>query len=311
MADIAPVLDFESEADKIIDKYFAERGVTKDLLEIDEKKLIIKELALSNRKSEIIPKLNEHRRVSGLPLLERSFDIFYYAREYALLIEDISLHYAVNLAKKFRFANRITRIAKLNDVAETVLERINTRNEKEALGGKEESIHNDNIKLFSQLLNSIDEQMGKLHVTKLDVSVRDAAATPVLSNPAEIKSIIADTLKKYSNQLPASVDANFSSITDYSKCEFAEEFTNITFCQYHGEQCHVQKDEIKICPLFLNKILMQNRAWMAKRYVNDNLSVRQIADIAGCKEPDDKVLTRVRNKLKNYGIYRDTANTDK
>jgi len=311
VADIAPVLDFESEADKIIDKYFAERGVTKDLLEIDEKKLIIKELALSNRKSEIIPKLNEHRRVLGLPLLERSFDIFYYAREYALLIEDISLHYAVNLAKKFRFANRITRIAKLNDVAETVLERINARNEKESLGGKEESIHNDNIKLFSQLLNSIDEQMGKLHVTKLDVSVRDAAATPVLSNPAEIKSIIADTLKKYSNQLPASVDANFSNITDYSKCEFAEEFTNITFCQYHGEQCHVQKDEIKICPLFLNKILMQNRAWMAKRYVNDNLSVRQIADIAGCKEPDDKVLTRVRNKLKNYGIYRDTANTDK
>jgi hypothetical protein len=303
---------FEVVADKIIDKYFAEHTVVKDLLEIEEKKTIIKELALANRKSEIIPKLNERRKALGLPLLGRDFDLFYYAREYALLVEDISLHYAANLAKKFRFANRITRISKLNDVAESVLERINARNSDNLPSLKEESLHNENIKLFSQLLGAIDEQMGKLHVTKLDVNVREGAKLQEITSAGDVTKIINDALrKKFADQLPASVEANFSNVTPYEKCSFAEEMTNITFCQKWGEQCKVQTGEVSLCPHFLNKVLMNNKEWMANQYHNKNLTVKQIADLAGCKEIDERVVKRVRDKLSEYGLYRTPTGTDK
>jgi len=307
MAQDLQLVDFESEADGAIDKFFSERGVVRDLLEISEKKLIIKELALANKKSEIVPKLNALREQAGLPVLSKDFDIFYYAREYAPLIEDISLHYAKNLAKKYRFAGRVTRIAKLNDVAESVFDRITTRNSLESLPPKQESVHNDNIKLFAQLLNAIDEQMGKLKQTVVDVNVKHSDAT--LQDPAAVKTLVEDIFKRYSKQLPASVDANFKEVTEFEKCTFAEEWTNKTYCQYFGEQCKVQTEELTSCPHFCNKILLNNREYLTKRYVNDNLSVRQIAEIAGCKEVDERVIDAVRGKLKDAGIYRNPAGT--
>lgn len=310
MAEEVVKQDFEQEIDSVIDRYFSERGVVKDLLEISEKKLIIKELALANKKSEIVRKLNDLRLEANLPALLPTFDIFYYAREYAPLIEDISLQYASNLAKKYRFANKITRIGKLNDIAESVLDRVQQREGKE-LPEKEEKQHNENIKLFSQLLSSIDEEMGKLKMTKVDISVRNSSK-PIIENAADVKKLIEGAIKdRFKDQLPSSVDANFSDITDYSKCAFAEEWTNKTFCQYFGDQCKVQTNEIKKCDHFCNKILLNNREWAARRYVNDKLSVRQLAEIAGAKEIDDKVMDYVRGKLKDYGIYRNTAGIDK
>jgi len=283
----------------------------KDLLEIHEKKLVIRELALANKKSEIVRKLNDLRAEANLPELSPTFDIFYYAREFAPLVEDISLSYASNLAKKYRFANKITRIGKLNDIAESVLDRIHGRDSLEKLGEKAERQHNENIKLFTQLLSSIDEEMGKLKITKVDISVRNSDK-PVIENAADVKRLIEGALKdRFKDQLPHSVDANFSEITDYAKCAFSEEWTNKTFCQYYGDQCKVQTNEVKLCPHFCNKILLNNREWAARRYVNDKLSVRQLAEIAGAKEIDDKVMDYVRGKLKEFGIYRNTTGVDK
>lgn len=304
-----PLLDFETEADLAIDKYFAEKGVVKDVIELSEKKFIIKELAIANKKSEIVPKLNSQRRTLGLPEINPDFDIQYYAKEYAPIIEDISLHYAKNLAKKYRFANRITRISKLNELAESILNRIHTREGEDvmAVGDKEEKLHNENIKLFTQLVNAIDEQMGKLKLTKIDVNVRQGDEKAQLETPEAIREAVKEAIQRYRPQLPGSVDANFKDVTEYEKCSFGEEWTNQVYCQYHGSQCKVQADEVSICPFFLNKILLANREYMARRYIKDNLSLKQIAEIAGCKEINEKVLERVRTRLRDYGIARDTS----
>jgi hypothetical protein len=296
-------LDYESEIDGAIDAFFASKGVLKDLIELEEKKLIVRELALANKKSEIVPKLNELRRSKNLPELQYDFDIFYYAREYAELIEDISSKYALNLAKKYRFANRVTRIAKLNEVAESVLDRIHGR-EGRGLSEREEGRHNDNIKIFAQLLNAVDEQMGKLKMTKIDVNINRGEQKAQLDGAVDFRKMIEETLRRYSSQLPAAVDANFTDITDYGKCQYGEEWSATTHCKYHNEQCKVQTGELTKCPVFLNKILLGNKEWLSRRYANDRLSRRQIAELAGCKEIDDRAIDVVTGKLKELGLYR-------
>jgi hypothetical protein len=300
--------DFEAEIDVTIDRYFAEKGIIQDTIDLEEKKFIIKELALANKKSEIVPKLNGLREAKSLPLLSGDFDIFYYAKEYAQLIEDISMTYALNLAKKFRFANRITRIGKLNDVAEGVLDRINKR-ESEGVKAIVEPTHNANIKLFAQLISAIDEQMGKLKVTRLDVNVNRGEVKQLAENAADIKAMVGEALKKFSNQLPSSVDANFTEVTDYDKCEHGEEWSSSCHCKVYNERCKVETGEISKCPLFLNKILLGNREWMARRYTVDKLSRKQIAELAGCKEIDERAINAVTRRLKDVGIYRNSGTT--
>lgn len=211
------------------------------------------------------------------------------------------MHYAANLAKKYRFANRVTRIGKLNDVAETVHDRIMLRQDKK-LAEREERLHNENIKLFQMLLNAIDENMGKLKLTKIDVSVR-SGDQPKLEDPLIVKQLVADAIKRHLPQLPEAVDANFTNVTDYDKCEWSEEWTNATFCQYHKEKCKVREGEISLCPVFINKVLMKNSEYLVKRFVHDKMSVRHIAELAGCKETNDRVIGRIRGRLKELGVY--------
>lgn len=295
--------EYENIIDQKIDAFLADKGSREDNLSLDEKKLVIKELALANKRAEIVPKLNQFRAEKGLPQLTAAFDIFYYAKEYSEIIEDVSLEYAKNISKKYRFANRVTRIAKLNDLAEAILDRISKR--ENFLGGelpsdpREESAHNFNIKLFSQLISAIDEQMGRLKMTRIDVKVGSSDA----QTPEEIKQLVQDVLQKYNRQLPASVDANFTNVTDYDKCYYAEEWTNTIHCKYHNAQCKVQTGEISMCPLFLNKVLLSNREWMAGRYLKDGLSRRQIAELAGCKEIDERATDVVKRRLDDLGLW--------
>ena len=150
------VQDFESEIDEQIDRFFESKRVTIDQAEMMEKRFIIKELALASKKTEIVRRLNEWRIERGLPELNPNFDLYYYQKEYAELIESISLAYAQNIMKKYRFANRITRIAKLNEIAEGVLDRVKAREEDAAkllLKEKIEKVHNENIKTLAQLFH--------------------------------------------------------------------------------------------------------------------------------------------------------------
>jgi len=292
--------EYETLIDKKIDDFLASKGSKVDNLSLDEKKLVIKELALANKRAEIVPKLNVLRSEKGLPALNAAFDIFYYAKEYSEIIEDVSLEYAKNISKKYRFANRVTRIAKLNDLAESILDRIAQREKHTGeMDLKEESAHNFNIKLFAQLIGDIDEQMGRLKMTRIDVKV-GSSDTP---SSEEVKQLIADVMKKFNNQLPAALDANFTNVTDYEKCHYGEEWTNTTHCKYHNAQCKVQTGEITVCPLFLNKVLLSNREWMAGRYLKDGLSRKQIAELAGCKEIDERATDVVRRKLDDLGLW--------
>lgn len=293
--------EYEVLIDRKIDDFLASKGSKVDNLSLEEKKLVIKELALANKRAEIVPKLNEIRAERGLPTLTAAFDIFYYAKEYSEIIEDVSLEYAKNISKKYRFANRITRIAKLNDLAEALLERINAAEETRSYTAdvKNESVHNSTIKLFSQLIGAIDEQMGRLKMTRIDVKVGTSDAP----NAEEVKQLITDVMKKFNNQLPAALDANFTNVTDYEKCYYGEEWTNTVHCNYHNAQCKVQTGEITLCPLFLNKVLLSNREWMAGRYLKDGLSRKQIAELAGCKEIDERATDVVRRKLDDLGLW--------
>lgn len=300
--------DFEAEIDATIDKFFAEKGIITDVVSLDEKKFIIKELALANKKSEIVPKLNSLREAKGLPLLSGDFDIFYYVKEYAQLIEDISATYALNLSKKYRFANRITRIGKLNDVAEGILDRINKR-ENEGVSPRAEPTHNNNIKLFAQLMSAIDEQMGKLKVTRIDVGVSNGNQKQIAETSADIQSLITQALKKHSAQLPSAIEANFTDVTDYTKCEHGEEWSASYHCKLYNERCKVETGEISMCPLFLNKILLNNREWLVRRYTVDKMSRKQIAELAGCKEIDERAIDAITRRLKDVGVYRNSGTT--
>lgn len=314
--DLQIVSDFESEIDTQIDRFFEQKRVTIDQAEMQEKRFIIKELALASKKSEIIKRLNDYRTERGLPVLGDKFDLFYYQKEYAELIESISLAYAQNIMKKYRFANRITRIGKLNEIAESILDRIRAR-EDDALQLKldfrEEKVHNENIKIFTTLLATVDEQMGKLKITQIDVNVRSQNEKPLITNADDIKELIRKTIvDKYSEQLPNSVDANFVDLTDYHKCAFAEEWSGgHTHCQYFGDRCKVQTEEMKSCPHFVNRIYLENKDQMAKLFRDKNLSASSIAEIAGCKQVDEKVIERVRKYLRKFDLWRNTGSPDK
>jgi len=303
--------DFEQKADILIEQYFAEKGSRQDNVELDEKRLIIKELALASKKSEIISHLNTLRTAKNAPLIGNDFDIYYYKTEYASLIETLSLYYAENLSKKYRLAGRITRIAKLSDMAEAILDRIRMREEIFATGEitqKLEELHNQSIKLFSQLCNAIDEQMGKLKITKIDLSVRSQNEKSITEGAADVRNMIEEALRtKFREQLPAALDANFVDITDYTKCEFAEQLGQIHHCWYFNSQCKVQTGDLQQCPHFVNRALVHDKDYMEQRYKRDSLSIRQIAEIAGCKEVDEVVLERVRNRLKDFGLYKKPA----
>jgi hypothetical protein len=299
-------VDFEREADLLIDKYLAEKTTQQDFVDLAEKKLILKELAMASKKSEIVKKLNGIRESKNLPIIQPNFDLFYYQQEYAPLVESLSLHYAQNLAKKFRFASRITRVAKLHEIAEDVLDRIRQRDEF-GIKAKEEKLHNENIKIFAQLLSAIDEQMGKLKITKIDIGVR-SNEKPILETAEGVKKFITEALEnRFRDQLPSSVDANFTEITDYSKCEFNEKMGEVAHCWYFNEQCKVQTNEISKCPHFCNGILLHNKEYMDKCWRQNKLSVRQIAELTGCKDVDEKVIERVRNRLRDHQLSRDTA----
>jgi hypothetical protein len=49
---------------------------------------------------------------------------------------------------------------------------------------------------------------------------------------------------------------------------------------------------------------------MANLYRDKNLSAPLIAEIAGCKEPDDKTTERVRKYLKSHNLWRNSGGQD-
>jgi hypothetical protein len=202
--------DFEAEADKLIDDYFEEHHPTTkpELVTNWEKKLIIKQLALANSRKEIVRKINVLRKEEGLPELNLQFDTHYYRVKYSALIEIVSVHYARNIAKIYRFANRLTRIGKLNEIAEGVLERIRDRDDlaKDGqLGPAKERLHNENIKLFLALIDGLDKNMGHLRPTKADSVVKRVEA-----NQVDIKKSIEGFLRRNSDRLP--IDATFTEV---------------------------------------------------------------------------------------------------
>jgi hypothetical protein len=295
--------DFEVEADEIIDKFFEGQPPSTSNLSVQEKRFVIKELALASRPKDIIAKLNEGRSGSDLPTIPNDFDIYYYRYAFAPLIDDISIHYATHLSRKFRFANRIARISELNGIAERVLDIINKK-PPEDLVDRDKRSYFDAVKVFSMLINSIDEQMGKLKLTKIDVSLKSKSDNPQI-DASDIRKVIEDSLRtRFKDQLPSAVDANFTTVTEYDKCGWGEGWTNMCYCRYHGEQCKVQTSEISTCPLFLNNVLLNSKEWLTKNYVDNNFSVRQLAELSGCKEVNDKVLDYVRRRLKDLGITR-------
>lgn len=298
--------DFESDIDDKIVSYLAGSGSGDDLISIDEKRIIIRELALCNKKSEIVPLLNELRAEKGLPELSKTFDIYYYQKKYSDLIESISLEYAQNLAKKYRFANRIVRVAKLNEVAEGILDRINARQAEMSDGSisqEAEKLHLSNIKVFRELINAVDEQMGKLKITKIDVNVAANKDKPMISGAEDIKQLIVESMKKYATQLPSSVDANFTDTTDYVKCDFAEQWSGgVTHCTFFNEKCKVQTGDFNVCPHFLNRVALSNKEIMTT-YRDNDLSARQIAELTGCKQVEDRQVEKVRGYLKEHGLW--------
>jgi hypothetical protein len=300
--------DFEERADRIIDKAFAAVGARKDSLSMEEKRLVIKEFALAAKEKEVLGKLNEYRHSRELPVLHEHFDVGYYNRTYRLLVEDVALLYAENLSKKFRFANRLVRIAKISDLLEHMTARIEARKgqaEELKLDRHEERAHNDNIKLATLLFDELDEQMGKLKLTKIDINVRKDEDRPAPTSPEDIKNLVVEAIKgRFAHQIPSAVDANFSEVTDYQKCAWSENWSNMHYCRYHGDQCKVEKQEISLCPFFLNGVCVNSKEWLEKGYVSTHLTVKEMAEMAGCKEVSQKVIDYVRGKIRENGVER-------
>jgi hypothetical protein len=148
--------------------------------------------------------------------------------------------------------------------------------------------------------------MGKLKVTTIDVNLRNQSEKPIISNAADIQDMIKKAIsEKYSQQLPSALDANFTETTDYPKCSFAEQWSGgHVHCQYHGEPCKVQSEELTLCPRFINRIVLENKEHLTNLYRDKNLSARTIAEIAGCKDVDERVIERVRSKLREFDLWR-------
>lgn len=288
--------DYEVQADRLIDEHFAQSGAHVDNVDLEEKRIILKEMAQASSRREIIKAINTRRSSLNLPLLDEKFDLFFYKKNYGSLIDTLTALYAENLAKRFRFANRITRIGKLNDIAELVFEHV------QELPTMDKD-YRDSVRLFSQLVAQIDEQMGKLRVVKIEKRIEQVNATPVIEDAAALQELIRKTLQGKLGQLPTSVDATFSEVTDYDKCEFAEKFQTVHHCWYHDAQCKVQTGDINSCPVFMNRTALRNKDYMTKAYKYNRLSARQIAEMSGCKEVDEKVVERVTNRLRDHGLW--------
>jgi hypothetical protein len=300
-------IDFEDDADKVIDRVFADEGARQDTLSLEEKRIVIKELALQASQKEVVGKLNEYRGARLLPLIQEKFDITHYKQRYPTLIDDVALLYAKNLARKFRFADRLFRVAKLSALCEHLNTRIEARKEAAEdlkLDRHEERAHNDTIKLLSQLTDEIDTQMGKIRLTQIDINVNDGEKKPMITNANDVKEMVAQFLKRSVGSLNSIVDANFSEVTDYEKCGWGEEWTSTHYCRYHGEECKVKTGAIQLCPYFLNKGCVTSKEWLQKGYVDSKLSVKELAELAGCKEVSQKVVEYVRGKLHEHGVER-------
>lgn len=270
---------------------------------------IILGLAMRLTEKEILHIVNDNRREAGLEAV--SVSIAYYRKKYQDIIDEVYANATLRIGEIYRYSDKMIRISKYNDLAEALQQRVQSRLENPA-ADMEETLKMTNT--FIRVLDRLNIEMGSPTLGKLALTrnrpwekPEEEKPVPVNLTKEEMKELTRESIKeRYKNQLPAVVSEKLS-FTDYELCAFGEKLGDCHVCWSSkmtkgdaGSQCVVQKGEVKRCPHFFNRTMVDNRPWLEN--MREHSSFKQIAYAAGCTEYDDEVDDRLKYFFKKNGL---------
>lgn len=276
-------------------------------IRVEDRKFIIIGLALRMSEKEILRIVNEGREKDNQPKL-MPINLYYYRVKYAEIVDQVYATVALRIGETYRFADKIFRISRYNELAEILFEK-SVDGLKNTVGGPDDMT----VKLTNLYLKTsdkINQEMGgkslldhfKPHQKKDETEIEDA-------NIVDKNDVEAILQERYGAQLPKAITQKIE-FTDFTNCVQGEKMGDIYACfngvmtkNDRGSMCAVQRGEIQLCPKFINRSLVTNREWLMsarERY----LTVKDMIVLAGCTDPDKDSFDRMVYHLKNQDVFK-------
>jgi len=313
--------EISEELESIIQNYFGHKlgdGVNKysdlkpgDKIEFDDKTTIVVGLALRLTEKEIIVILNHRRKEKGLDPVNIK-TLSYYRKKYAEIIDEIYIEATLRIGSIYKFSDKLYRISRYNELA-TMLRNVSVQSLKFG-------IDDDGLKVINLYIRTLDRLNVEMGSKSLGDMIRrplpdDENLPKTLSSKEEAKEALAELLDdRFAGQLPEHISQKME-FTDYENCAFGEKMGEIHVCwndkiteNNRGTQCHIQSGQIRKCPKFLNKTLIDNVIWL-KNCRDEDITIRKIALLAGCTEFDEEVGLKINHFFHKYGIRGGKPNT--
>lgn len=241
--------------------------------------------------------VNSERNERGLePIKIDKRDIYAFRKAYQHLIDEAYVSVASYIGDVHPFAEKIVRIGYINDVLEILGEQV-----KEELMTMPDEMTIKKGNLFAKFMDRMNVEMGSRSMTDFLVPVERRMKAKeddkeIELTESEVKKMIEE---RYQRQLPDAVSQKVS-YTDYFNCAMGEKLGEVMVCWNDkmcggkgGQQCAVQKGEVKKCPKFLNHSLLNDPAWCRRVKEDVRLSNVEIAKVLGADELDGDVRDRI------------------
>jgi hypothetical protein len=233
-----------------------------------------------------------------------------YKKNYGDLIDEIYGIIATRIGEVYKYADKAVRIGALNDMADvlrdSVMDEFNARIEDEM------TIKKGN--LFIKVLDRLNAEMGgkslfdamSRRIPSDDSTERGKAET--FSKADIVQAVTQSVEDRYAGQLPPAIKSKIS-FTDYTACANGEDLSGVTMCWNQamnkiagGDQCAVQCSKVEQCSKFLNKNMVNNKAWL-EHVREQRMTMKQIAIACGCSEYDAEIRGRVIYFLNKFEVY--------
>ena len=290
----------DGEIDSILDSIPLRKGAT-GVLRHEDKRAIIKGLALRKHPNEIFYEVNQLRQEANLPPLQKSqLKLSWYRNKYSEAIERCYNTYASNITRIYTWSDKFKRIGALDDLAGKFKSWID-----------ETPIFNEdyrkNTALFLRILNALHQEMGitryTVQTTINQTDEKEQANWDQLLERFEgdpkkfIEFVITD---RYKDQLGIE-DAEIIENHRFRSCAF---FIAPDLCSYIRDKC-IEESNGDHCEDYVNAELLNDREWLEKRYQKEKLSINTIASLLGREsEPNQVVREMIRDQAHEFGLKR-------
>lgn len=269
-----------------------------------DKEYVILGMALRMTEKEIRVLVNQRRHEAGLPPVQ-SVTVQYYRKRFDKLIDEVYAVATLRIGEIYSLADKLVRVDRLNQMGEIVLGQAMTRLKDDP---DDLAIKMGNLGL--RILDRMNVEMGSPVGMVKRILPKEDEDNPdkIQLKPGEVKGVLAEVLsERYAGQLPDAISQKFT-FSDYEQCALGEKFSDFYWCHSKKmtksddkEQCQVQKGTVHRCPCFMNKSLLNDKAWL-QRARDQHLTVRKIAALIGCEEYDEDARDFICYFLKKHDI---------